>query len=76
VLDLERIGTCPARVLEGNPKVLHGAGMILLLKALGCPLQPQGAKSISSLLVLLRMRRVSGEHRVTAISARGSRPWA
>ena len=44
MLDLERIGTCPARVLEGSPKVLHGAGMILLLKALGCPLQPQGAK--------------------------------
>ena len=29
VLDLERIGTCPAHVLEGSTRVAHGAGMIL-----------------------------------------------
>jgi hypothetical protein len=38
VLDLERIGTCPAHVLEGSPKVVHSASMILLLKALSCSL--------------------------------------
>jgi len=29
VLDLERIGTCSAHVLEGSPKVIHRAGVIL-----------------------------------------------
>jgi len=44
MLDLTRIGTGPAHVLEGSPKVVHGCGMILPLKALGRPLQAQGAK--------------------------------
>jgi hypothetical protein len=44
VLDLERIGTCSAHVLEGSPKVVHRAGMILPLQALSRPLQAQGAK--------------------------------
>ena len=35
VLDLERIGTCSAHVLEGSPKVIHRAGMVLPLEALG-----------------------------------------
>ena len=39
MLDLERIGTCPAHVLEGSPKVVHRAGMILPLEALGRLLQ-------------------------------------
>ncbi len=39
VLDLERIGTCSAHVLEGSPKVVHRAGMILPLQALSRPLQ-------------------------------------
>ncbi len=44
VLDFTRICTCPAHVLEGSPKVVHGSSMILALKALGRPLQAQGAK--------------------------------
>jgi hypothetical protein len=44
VLDLERIGTCPAHVLEGRTKVVHRSSMILPLKPLGRPLQAQGAK--------------------------------
>jgi hypothetical protein len=41
---LERIGTCPPHVLEGSPKVVDGASMILPLKPLSRPLQTQGAK--------------------------------
>ncbi len=44
MLDFTRICTCPAHVLEGSPKVVHGSSMILALKALGRPLQAQGAK--------------------------------
>jgi hypothetical protein len=44
VLDLGRIGTCSAHVLEGSPKVVHRAGMILPPKALSRPLQAQSAK--------------------------------
>ncbi len=44
VLDLERIGTRPAHVLEGSTKVLYRSGMILPLKALSRPLQAEGAK--------------------------------
>ncbi len=29
VLDVERIGTCPAHVLEGSTKVVHRSSMIL-----------------------------------------------
>jgi hypothetical protein len=29
VLDLGRIGTCPAHVLEGSTKVVHRSSMIL-----------------------------------------------
>jgi hypothetical protein len=44
VLDFERIGTCPAHVLEGSTKVVHRSSMILPLKALGRSLQAQGAE--------------------------------
>ncbi len=44
VLDLERIGACPAHVLEGSTKVIHRSGVILPLEALGRPLQAEGAK--------------------------------
>ncbi len=44
VLDLERIGTRPAHVLEGSTKIVHRSGMILSLKPLRRPLQAQGAK--------------------------------
>ena len=43
VLDFERIGTCPAHVLEGSPKVVHRVGMILPLEALG---RPREAKAL------------------------------
>jgi hypothetical protein len=39
VLGFESTGTCPAHVLEGSTKVVHGAGMILPLEALGRPLE-------------------------------------
>jgi hypothetical protein len=39
VLDLERIGTCSAHVLEGSPKVVHRAGMVLPLEVLSSSLQ-------------------------------------
>ena len=39
VLDLGRIGTCSAHVLEGSTKIVHRSSMILPLEALGRPLQ-------------------------------------
>ena len=39
MLDLERIGTCSAHVLEGSPKVVHRAGMVLPLEVLSSSLQ-------------------------------------
>ncbi len=39
MLDLERIGTCSAHVLEGSPKVVHRSGVILPPKALSSSLQ-------------------------------------
>jgi hypothetical protein len=39
VLNLERIGTCLAHVLEGSPKIVHRSGMVLPLQALSGSLQ-------------------------------------
>jgi hypothetical protein len=41
VLDLERIDTCSAHVLEGSPKVVHRAGMVLPLEVLSSPIAGQ-----------------------------------